>query len=265
MAAEVCRKSRGAVGGDRNTGQAQESLLFRYCGCVVRGRQQRLYFDDSGDLAGDGHGARAAHGLQVLLGAVGARLGVLDQRLGLAVFVQGQVGNILSLLDLALVGLDPDVELVVEGDELHQLLAVLLGLHHQLLVEALGLPLPSHGLTHAALLRLQLGLQVTQAGLQLGHHALALALGEGLGLLQAHGDLADLDLQLLAQRLGVLVVVLLLSELVGQTGVLAGQAGGGLLGGGLGVQGVLQVAPTWRPGCGRRTRRSRTSDGPPSA
>ena len=54
-----------------------------------------LNFDDLCDFPCDGHGACSADGGKVLLGVVGTVFSLLDQLLGLAVFVHCQVGNIL--------------------------------------------------------------------------------------------------------------------------------------------------------------------------
>jgi len=58
---------------------------------------------------------------------------------------------------------------------------------------------------------------VTYPSLQLSDEPLALALRDILRLLQAHSDFADLNLEGLAHRLGVLVVLLLAAELFQET------------------------------------------------
>ena len=77
---------------------------------------------------------------------------------------------------------------------------------------------------------------VPYPGLQLSDHALALTLCELFSLLETHGNLADLDLQLLPQRLSVAIVLLLAAQLVVETRVLGAQAVGAVLGGATGVQ-----------------------------
>ena len=86
-----------------------------------------------------------------------------------------------------------------------------------------------------------LSLSSTHPGLQLGDHPLALPLGEGLGLLQADGDLPDLNLQLFPQPLGVLVVVLLHAQLFLAAGQLVGQAVATVLSGATVVDVVIEV------------------------
>ena len=84
-------------------------------------------------------------------------------------------------------------------------------------------------------------LSITYPGVELSHHTFSLSLCECLGLLQSHGDLADLDLQLLAEGLGVLVVLLFLAQLLGEAAVLVGEAVGTLVGGTAGVDGLVEV------------------------
>ncbi len=62
-------------------------------------------------------------------------------------------------------------------------------------------------------------------------HAASLTGGKGLSLLQLDGDFADLNLELLAQSLGTLVVLLLLTEFISKTEHLSVQAVSAVLSG----------------------------------
>lgn len=82
----------------------------------------------------------------------------------------------------------------------------------------------------------------THSGLKFGNLSLSFAGGKGLGLLKSHSDLADFNLQLLAETLGILVVLLFLVKFSGQSVDLGGETVGALLGGSLGVEGIIQIA-----------------------
>ena len=85
------------------------------------------------------------------------------------------------------------------------------------------------------------GVLSTHPRLQLPHHALALLHRERLSLLQPYGDLADLHLQLFAQRVGVLVVVGLEPQLLREAAHLRLQAVGTLVGRAAPVERLVEV------------------------
>merc|ERR1719392_463521 len=125
---------------------------------------------------------------------------------------------VLAVLNLLLVRLDLALELVDQG--LHPLvvLAVLVLLVAQLLDLALGLAHVLLGISHAPVLSIQLRLELTDAGVHLGHRLLAALQGLRLGLIDAGLDVLDLGLQELALPLKALSKVLLTAELISQPG-----------------------------------------------
>merc|ERR1719193_613802 len=163
-------------------------------------------------------------------GDVGALLGVLQLVLHLAVLGEVHGGDLLGLLDLALVGLDLGLELLNEILHALHVLAVLLGLESEFLEPSVGFAEVLGGFLVAALL-----------GVELGDDALASLEGGGLGLVEASLELGDGDLELLAQPVDVDGVLLLAAELLGQVG----GVGSGLLGLLLGVlqlgNGVIHI------------------------
>merc|ERR1719289_814710 len=174
-------------------------------------------------------------------GDVGALLGVLQLVLHLAVLGEVHGGDLLGLLDLALVGLDLGLELLNEILHALHVFAVLLGLESEFLEPSVGFAEVLCGFLVAALLGVELGLQLADAGLELGDDALASLEGGGLGLVEASLELGDGDLELLAQPVDVDGVLLLAAELLGQVG----GVGSGLLGLLLGVlqlgDGVIHI------------------------
>merc|ERR1712014_268270 len=123
-----------------------------------------------------------------LLVGVGALSGVGHIVLGLPVLGQVEGGDLLGLLDLLLVGLDLALQLVDQG--LHPLvvLPVLVLLVAQLLNLALGLAHVLLGISHAPVLGIQLRLELTDAGVHLGHRLLTALEGLGLRLIDAGLD-----------------------------------------------------------------------------
>jgi hypothetical protein len=77
--------------------------------------------------------------------------------------------------------------------------------------------------------------------MELGNHSLSFLKSEHLGLLKPDSDLADLNLQLLPQAFGILVVLLFLREITGQPGHLIGKVLGSVFSGSLGIDGVIKV------------------------
>merc|ERR1719193_2236836 len=129
-------------------------------------------------------------------GDVGALLGVHQLVLHLAVLGEVHGGDLLGLLDLALVGLDLGLELLNEILHALHVFAVLLGLESEFLEPSVGFAEVLGGFLVAALLGVELGLQLADAGLELGDDALASLESGGLGLVEASLELGDGDLEL---------------------------------------------------------------------
>uniref|UniRef100_A0A1I8HBC4 SANT domain-containing protein n=1 Tax=Macrostomum lignano TaxID=282301 RepID=A0A1I8HBC4_9PLAT len=81
----------------------------------------------------------------------------------------------------------------------------------------------SHAVLGAALLLVQLGLEIAHPALQLLNHPAALSGGKGFSLLQLHGIINTTYLKLFAKRLGIFVVLLLHPQLISQPLSLSGQ------------------------------------------
>merc|ERR1719334_1483276 len=163
-------------------------------------------------------------------GDVGALLGIFQLVLHLAVLGEVHGGDLLGLLDLALVGLDLGLELLSMFLHALHVLAVFLGLEGEFLEPSVGLAEVLGGLLVAALFGVELGLEFADAGLELGDDALASLKGGGLGLLEASLELSDGDLELLAESVDVDGVLLLSAELLSQIGGITGGLLGLLLG-----------------------------------
>merc|ERR1712137_121089 len=118
-------------------------------------------------------------------------LGVFQLMLHLAVLGEIHGGDLLGLLDLALVGLDLGLELLNEILHALHVLAVFLGLEGEFLESSVGLAEVLGGLLVAALFGIELGLEFADAGLELGDDALASLEGGGLSLLEASLELSD--------------------------------------------------------------------------
>ena len=131
-----------------------------------------------------------------------------------------------GLLDLAFVGLDLVLQFVDHVLHAFLGLAVLVSLEGQLLETAVLLAHTLGGLGVAALLVVELHLQLAHSLFQLLDHALASLEGGGLGLVQTYLQLLNLALQGAAHLLDVAGVLLFLAQLLGQPG----GVGHGLLG-----------------------------------
>merc|ERR1740123_2724305 len=151
------------------------------------------------------------------LGQPGAILGLLQLLLGLPELSQVEGGDLLSLLNLLLVGLDLGLQLTSEVAHGHLVLLVLVVLEGELLDLALSLLVTLHVVGGAGLHAAQLNLKLPDAGLQLGHGGLS-SLHRGLiGISKAvlhvgHGGLQG-PLGLGLDR----DVVLLSTELISKT------------------------------------------------
>lgn len=129
-----------------------------------------------------------ADDVQAGLGGVGAILGSLQLALEAAHTGGGLLGDTLLLGQLAAVDVDLGSGLVQRVLQQDEVLLVLLALHQHLLDGALLLAQNLDGLGVAALLLLQLQLQIADAGFQLADDALAAGDGVQLDLLQADGQ-----------------------------------------------------------------------------
>lgn len=171
-----------------------------------------------------------------LLGEVGAFFGFLQLLLCLAEFGQVQCGDLFSLFDLPLVGLDLLLQLVDEILHALVVLAVLLGLEAQFLDAALGFPQVLLGVGVSPLFAVQLVLQLPHALFEFLDEFLASFEGVSLGFVETDLQVLDLGLEGFAELLLGLGVVLLGAELVGE----ASGIDHGLLGLLLGVLGLVE-------------------------
>ena len=105
-------------------------------------------------------------------------------------------------------------------------LPVLILLVGQLLNPPLALPQVLLGIAHPPVLSVQLGLQLPDAGVHLGHGLLAALQGVLLGIIEASLEVLDLGLKQLAVPVEGLGHLLLCAELIGE----AGRVDHGLLG-----------------------------------
>jgi len=132
-----------------------------------------------------------ADDVQAGLGRIGTVLGSLQLALEAAHTGGGLLGNTLLLGQLAAVDVDLGSGLVQRILQQDDVLLVLLALDDNLLDGALLLAQDLDGLGVAALLLLQLQLQIADAGLQLADDALAAGNGVQLDLLQADGQVLE--------------------------------------------------------------------------
>jgi len=132
-----------------------------------------------------------ADDVQAGLGRIGTVLGSLQLALEAAHTGGGLLGNTLLLGQLAAVDVDLGSGLVQRILQQDDVLLVLLALDDDLLDGALLLAQDLDGLGVAALLLLQLQLQIADAGLQLADDALAAGNGVQLDLLQADGQVLE--------------------------------------------------------------------------
>merc|ERR1740129_371242 len=163
-------------------------------------------------------------------------LGLLELLLGLAELGQVEGGDLLSLPNLLLVGLDLLLELASQVRHTVLALLVLVILELELLDLALGPLVSLHVLTGLGLDIAELDLKLPDAGLELGHGGPASPHGGIVGISQTVFELSQAGLKgplALAQAGGV---VLLRAELIRQ----AGGVNHGLLGLLLGVLGLVQ-------------------------
>merc|ERR1719418_422832 len=153
-----------------------------------------------------------------LLVGISASLSITQGSCHLAVLGQVQGGDLLGLLNLLLVGLNLALQLVNQG--LHPLvvLAVLVASKGQLLDGPLGLAEVLGDVSEAPGLSVQLGLELTDAGLHLDHGLPASLQGVDLGLIGTGGGILALGFQQLLVLLKVHGKFLFATELIGKAG-----------------------------------------------
>merc|ERR1719322_1537710 len=156
--------------------------------------------------------------MESILSHSGSVLGLLQLLLGLAELGQVEGSNLLSLLNLLLVGLDLRLKLGGQVGHAVLVLSVLIILELEFLDLALSSLVRLHVLSSAGLDIAELNLQLTDASLKLGHGRLATAHGSVIGVSKTVLKFSKLCLEsslALAEAGGV---VLLRSELISQSG-----------------------------------------------
>merc|ERR1719188_1804471 len=174
--------------------------------------------------------------MESVLSHSGSVLGLLQLLLGLAELGQVEGSNLLSLLNLLLVGLDLGLELGGQVGHAVLVLSVLIILELELLDLALSSLVRLHVLSSLGLNIAKLNLELTDASLELGHGRLSTTHGSVIGVSKTVLKFSKLGLKsslALAEAGGV---VLLRSELISQSGSI----NHGLLGLLLGVLGLVQ-------------------------
>ncbi|MPC23541.1 hypothetical protein E2C01_016595 [Portunus trituberculatus] len=156
--------------------------------------------------------------------------------LGLAELGQVEGGDLLSLLDLPLVGLHLLLKLVDKVLHLLVVLLVLLGLEGELLDAPLALPQVLLGVGIVARLFGKVNFKLAYATFQLSHSILDGLLGIHLTFFQSCLEFLEGNIKTLAHLLLVLGVFLFRAQFIGQTG----SVHHGLLGLLLGVLGFAQ-------------------------
>merc|ERR1719471_1019492 len=165
-------------------------------------------------------------GMESIFGHSGSVLGLLKLLLSLAELCQVQGSNLLSFLNLLLVGLDLALELGGQVGHVVLVLSVLVVLELELLDLTLSSLVSLGVLSGAGLNISKLNLKLTDAGLKLGHGRLSTTHGGIIGISKAVLKFSKLGLKgslTLGQGGGV---VLLRSELISK----AGSINHGLLG-----------------------------------
>merc|ERR1712192_279992 len=190
-------------------------------------------------------GSRLGPGLphcKCLLIGISAGLSITKGACHLAVLGKVERCDLLGLLDLLLVGLHLALQLVNEG--LHPLvvLAVLVAGKGQLLDGPLGLAEVLGDVSEAPGLSVQLGFELTDAGLHLDHGLPASLQGVHLGLIGTGCGVLALGLKKLLVLLKVHGELLLTAELIGKTGSVHHSMGGLILGQPRLVGHLVQVA-----------------------
>merc|ERR1719234_1300474 len=204
---------------------------------VVIWKSSRIYLKSKGSRLGPG----LPHCHCLLIG-ISAGLSITQGSCNLAVLGQVEGCDLLGLLDLLLVGLHLALQLVNEG--LHPLvvLAVLVPGKAQLLDGPLRFAEVLGDISEAPGLSVQLGLELTDAGLHLDHGFPASLQGVHLGLIGTGRGVLALGLKKLLVLLKVHGKLLLTAELIGKTGSVHHGTGGLVLGQSRLVGHLVQVA-----------------------
>merc|ERR1719322_1810739 len=174
--------------------------------------------------------------MESILSHSGSVLGLLKLLLGLAELGQVEGSDLLSLLDLLLVGFDLGLELGGQVGHAVLVLSVLIILELEFLDLALSSLVRLHVLSSLGLDIAELNLELTDASLELGHCRLATAHGSVIGISKTVLKFSKLCLKsslALAEAGGV---ILLRSELISKSGGI----NHGLLGLLLGVLSLVQ-------------------------
>merc|ERR1719330_1049996 len=182
---------------------------------------------------GLGKGSRAGSGLphgSLLFSGISSGRGITESSSHLAVLGQVQGGDLLSLLNLFLVGLDLALELINQSLHALVVLLVLVSAEGQLLDGSLGLTEVLKDVSVAPGLGIQLRLELPDAGLHLDHGLPASLEGGDLSLVSAGAGVLALGLEKLPLLLQGHGQLLLAAELVSQSGGIDHGAGSLVLG-----------------------------------
>merc|ERR1711923_597419 len=174
--------------------------------------------------------------MESILSHSGSVLGLLQLLLGLAELGQVEGSNLLSLLNLLLVGFDLGLELGGQVGHAVLVLSVLIILELELLDLAVSLLVRLNVLSSAGLNIAELNLELTDASLELGHGGLATTHGTLEGISKTGLKFSKLGLHCSLALAEGRDMVLLRSELISKSGGI----NHGLLGLLLGVLGLVQ-------------------------
>merc|ERR1712079_34390 len=180
-----------------------------------------------------GKGSRASSSLShgsFLFSSISGGSSISQGSSNLAVLGQVESSNLLSLLNLLLVGLDLALELVNESLHALVVLLVLVASEGELLDGSLSLAEVLKDIGVAAALSVKLRLQLTDAGLHLNHGLSATLEGIDLGLVSTGSSVLALGLKKLLVLLKGHGKLLLASEFISKTSGINHSSGGLLLG-----------------------------------
>merc|ERR1719300_2181748 len=175
---------------------------------------QARFLHQRGKRRGTGSGLSLGKSLLIDISAL---LSSSKVTLDLSVLGKVEGSNLLSLLNLLLVGLDLALELINESLHALVVLSVLILGVGKLLDLALRLAEVLEAVSIASVLCIKLGLQLTDAGVHSGHGLLASLEGIGLGLVNSSLHVLDLGLKESSFSLKGLGKLLLRSELISKT------------------------------------------------
>merc|ERR1719290_246783 len=210
-------------------GEPEKRQLPKVNGTNVREQDKtgnHLFFGGSGSGAAV-LGANLGEGS---FGNIRPLAGIFQLVLHLAVLGEVHGGDLLGLLDLALVGLNLGLEFLNEILHALHVFAVLLGLECEFFKPPVSLPEVLSGFSMSPLLGIELSLELPDAGLKLGNDALASLEGGGFSLIKAGLEVLDSNFQLLTEPVDVDGVLLLTAEFLSQVGGIGSSLLGLLLG-----------------------------------